>query len=309
MTFRMLTTLIVLLGFSLFGQEQETAVFKTGVSDVRVVVQVTENNKLVNGLTQDDFIVSDEDHPQKIVYFAREAEPLTLLLLLDISGSMRTHIEQMSETARDALNFLTPGDRVGIMTFGLRTNLHFNFFDNHAEIARQLKTVAEDQEKTGYGTAINPAIIEAAKLLDKDGSPGRRAILIVTDNLGINYQSNDELAVGYLLRADASLNAIVVGRAIRPGPPKSGDNPDYTPADVFKLAEVSGGEAVKAERAAASFGEMISRIRDRYTIAYHMPEGAAAGSFHRITVALTPAAKKLHPAAELRYRSGYYAKP
>ena len=309
MTFRMLTTLIVLLGFNLFAQQQETAVFKTGVADVRVVIQVTDHNKLVNGLTQEDFVVSDEDKPQKLVYFAREAEPLTLLLLLDISGSMRTHIEQMSETAREALNFLTPGDRIGIMTFGLKTNLHFNFFDNHAEIARQLKTVAEDQDKTGYGTAINPSIVDAARLLDKDGSAGRRAILIVTDNLGINFKSNDEEAIGYLLRADASLNAIVVGRAIRPGPPKPGDNPDFTPADVFKLAEVSGGEAVKAEHAAESFAEMISRIRDRYSIAYHAPEGAAAGSFHRITVSLTPAARKLHPAAELRYRSGYYAKP
>jgi VWFA-related protein len=283
-------------------------VFKTGVADVRVVVQVTEDNKLVKDLMQKDFVVSDDGQPQKIVYFAREAEPLTLLLLLDISGSMRKYIEQMSEAARDALRLLSPGDRVGIMTFGVHTYLHFGFSDNHAEVARQLRTAVNDEDKTGYGTAINPAIIDAAKLMMKDDSPARRSILIVTDNLGLNYQANDEMAIGYLLRADTVLNAIVIGRGIRPGPPKAGENPDFTPADVFKLAEPTGGEAVKAEQAAATFPEMIERIRDRYTLAYHVPEGAKSGSFRQIAVALTPEARKLHPKAILRSRSGYYVK-
>ena len=310
MMFRIVTTIILLTVAIVPGlaQETETAVFKTGVADVRVVVQVTENNQLLTDLKQEDFVLKDDDQPQKIVYFAREKEPLTLLLLLDISGSMRAHVQQMSETARDALNFLSPGDRIGIMTFGLHTNLHFDFFDNHAEVARQLRTAADDQEKTGYGTAINPAIIDASKLLLKDGDPGRRSILIVTDNLGTNYQANDQMAIGYLLRADATLNAIVVGRGIRPGPRREGDDPDLTPADVFKLAEATGGEAVKAERAAANFGEMVSRIRDRYTLAYHVPEGAKPGSFRSISVVLSPAAMKLHPQAIVRARSGYYVK-
>lgn len=275
---------------------------------MRVVVQATQDNKLVNDLKQDDFIVKDEGTPQKIAYFAREAEPLTLLLLLDISGSMREHIEQMSETALAALKVLSPGDRVGIMTFGIHTNLHFEFFDNHAEVARQLRTALEDQDKVGYGTAINPAVIDAAKALMKDGSAGRRSILIVTDNLGINFQAGDELTIGYLLRADATLNAIVVGRGIRPGPPKPGDNPDFTPADVFKLAEATGGEAVKAERAGAFFPEMMARIRDRYTIAYPEPSGARPGGFRSISVSLSPAAQQAHPNVVLRYRRGYFTR-
>ena len=310
MTFRMVTLLIVLLACipTAFPQEQETAIFRAGASDVRVVVQVTENGKLVTDLNKEDFIVKDEGVAQNIVYFSREKEPLTLLLVLDISGSMRKHIDQMSETARDALRFLSPGDRVGIMTFGVRSNLHFDYSDNHAEVARQLRTATEDQEIVGYGTAINPAVIEGSKSLNNDASPGRRSILIVTDNLGLNYQADDRLTIGYLLRADATLNAIVVGRGIRPGTEKSGDNPDFTPADVFKLAEATGGEAVKAERASASFPEMIARIRERYTLAYPAPPGGKPGAFRAISVSLTPAAQKLHPNSVLRSRSGYYVK-
>lgn len=286
----------------------ETPVFRTGVADVRVVVQVTEGNKLVKGLTKNDFVVTDEGQPQTIAYFGQESEPLDLLLLLDISGSMRKYIEQMGDTAADALKALSPGDRVAIMTFGVRTNLHFDWFDNHAEVARQLRTAVDDQEKVGYGTAINQAVIDAAKFMVKDDSPALRSILIVTDNLGLNYQANDEMTVGYLLRADAVLNAIVIGRGIRPDKSRPGENPDFTPADVFQLADKTGGEAVKSDRAAAFFPEMVSRIRDRYTLAYHLPEGAKPGQFRQVGVALSPAARVAHSQAVVRARSGYYVK-
>lgn len=287
---------------------EATPIFRTGVSDVRVVVEVLENNKTVKGLTKDDFIVTDEDKPQTIVSCDQEKEQLDLLLLLDISGSMRPHIEEMSDTARDALRHLQPADRVAIMTFGLRSHLHFDWFDNHAEVARQLRTALEDQEKVGYGTAINSAIIDACRFMENDNAAGRKSILIVTDNLGLNYQANDSLAIGYLLRADVVLNAIVIGRGIRPGPPKPGDDPDFTPADVFKLAEATGGEAVRSDRAAASFPEMVARIRDRYTLAYHLPEGAQPGQFRHISVRLSPTARQYHPNAIVRARTGYYVR-
>jgi hypothetical protein len=119
------------------------------------------------------------------------------------------------------------------------------------------------------------------------------------------------MAIGYLLKADAVLNAIVIGRAIRPQPAAAGtyENPDFTPADVFKLAEATGGEAVKVERAGAFFPEMVARIRDRYTLAYHVPAGAKAGELRSIAVTLSPQAKLRYPKAVVRARSGYYVKP
>ncbi|MGH7247348.1 MAG: hypothetical protein ACREH9_04510, partial [Pseudomonadota bacterium] len=71
----------------------ESPVFRSEVSDVRVDVQVTENEHPVMDLAAGDFMVTDDGAPQQIVYFAREREPLALALLLDVSGSMRKHIE------------------------------------------------------------------------------------------------------------------------------------------------------------------------------------------------------------------------
>jgi len=286
-----------------------TPVFRTGVAMVRVDVDVSQDNTQIKDLTQNDFIVTDQGTPQPILSFSRESEPLHLLLLLDISGSMHKYINQISDTAQEAVRHLKPGDAIGIMAFGTHTKVHFDFFDNHKEIARQLRTVVDRQEDVGYGTAINEAIIDAAHYMDKNAElASQRAILILTDNLGVNYQSNDEAAIGALLNANTVLNAIVVGRGIRPGPPKPGANPDFTPADVYKVAERSGGVTIKAEDAGRAFDDMIARIRDRYTIGYNLPADTKTGQFRRIGVQLTPEAKKRYPGAVIRAREGYYVR-
>ena len=281
--------------------------FKAGATDVRLDVQITDGNRPLNGLTKDDFLVTDEGHLQTIAYFAHENEPLNLLLLLDISGSMQKYITQISQTARDAMKFLRPGDRVAIMVFAKRSEIHQDFSDNLAESARQIAHAVEDHD-VGAGTLINAAVVNAAHYIAAHAGPnGRRAILILTDNLSLSYQLTDGQVIRELDRADTVFNAIVTGRAIRPRPPDSSKyvNPDFTPADVFHLAEETGGESVKFNQANASFPQMIERIRLRYTLAYPEPQ-AAPGAFRHVQVMLTDAARKRYPLAEIRTRNGYY---
>lgn len=301
-----IATLLILL--SAAAQDMaETPTFRTGVSDVKVDAQVVENNKIITGLTQDAFQITDEGQPQKIVYFGRDAEPLSLVLLLDISGSMHRWLQRISSTAREAMGYLRPGDKVAIMVFGKRVAVHQDFSDNLAETARQIAGAIADHD-VGAGTAINQSVAVAAEYMRKNAGPqGRHAILILTDNLSLSYQFRDEEVIKALYAGDTVLNAIVVGRAIRPGPPKPGvyQNPDFTPADVFKLSQETGGEAVRADEEDVSFKDMIERIRTRYSLSYHAP-GGAPGSFRHIGVTLTADAKRRYPLAEVRARHGYY---
>jgi hypothetical protein len=85
-------------------------------------------------------------------------------------------------------------------------------------------------------------------------------------------------------------------------------NPDFTPPDVFTIAEQTGGEAVKADQAGEAFSRMIERIRTRYSIHYNMPNSGVPG-YRRITVELTPSAKLRYPRAEVRARKGYRVGP
>jgi VWFA-related protein len=292
----------------LAAQDEGQPVFKTGVSDVRVDAQVTEGKDLLRGLAKEDFVVTDEGRLQSIVSFAAGDEPLNLLLLFDISGSMQQYIEDISRTARDALGHLRPGDRVAIMVFARKTAVHQGFSDNLAETARQIGSAVKDWD-VGTTTLINSAVVDAARYIQKHAGPeGRRAILILTDNLSTSYQLTDGQVIRELDKADTVLNAIVTGHAIRPNPPSSGQypDPDYTPSNVFHVAEETGGEWVKAGEAGPTFNAMIERIRTRYMLSYHAPE-SQAGTFRHITVTLSPDAQKKYPSAQIRTRSGYYA--
>jgi len=291
------------------AEDEEAVVFKTGVADVRVDVQATQGQNLIKDLTKDDFLVTDENQPQTLVSFSHGEEPLNLVLLLDISGSMQSYIEQIAQTARDALDHLRPADRVAIMVFAKKTAVHQGFSDNLAESARQIGSAVTKWD-VGTTTQVNSAVVDAAHYMQAHAGPGgRRAILILTDNLSMSYQLTDGQVIRELNKADTVFNAIVTGRAIRPdlpGPRALSTNPDLTPANVFHLAEETGGEWVKAGEANATFTEMIDRIRSRYMLAYHEPE-ATPGAFRRITVNLSPEARKKYPSAELHTRTGYYA--
>jgi len=111
-----------------------------------------------------------------------------------------------------------------------------------------------------------------------------------------------------LWSSDVVFNAIVTGRGYRPPPPPAGKavNPDFTPADVFVLAERTGGEVARAEQAGEAFRDMLERIRSRYSLHYRLPADARPGSFRAVRVELAGSARRRHPKAQVRVRQGYY---
>jgi VWFA-related protein len=290
------------------AQDASTPVFRAGISLVKVDAQVVDRRgRVVDNLTAADFRVYDEGEPRAISYFGRESEPLDLVLLLDVSGSMHRALREMAGTAQAALGALTEGDRVALMLFARNAAIREPFTDDFAALQSGIGSAVTDRG-LGSGTAINAAIIESAGYLAREGRKARRAILVVTDNRSLNYKVTDEEVLRALSGADAVLNAILIGKQRRPDPPPQGGyvNPDFTPSDVLKLAGESGGETLEARRPGESFRQMIERIRARYGLHYEAPP-AAPGAFRRIRVELRPETLKRYPGATVRARAGYYA--
>lgn len=282
-------------------------VFRAGVSLVKVDAQVVDRNgRVVPDLTAADFLIHDEGQARTIAHFGRESEPLDLVLLLDVSGSMHRALEEMANTARAALGALTGGDRVALMLFARNAILREPFTEDFPAVQSGIRSAVGDRS-LGSGTAINAAIIEAANYLGGEGRNARRAVLVVTDNMGLNYRVSDEDVLRALYRSDAVLNAILIGKQKRPDPLPDGSyvNPDFTPSDVLKLAGETGGEALEARRPGESFRQMIERIRARYSLHYEAP-AAASGEFRRITVSLAPEALRRYPRAVVRARADYH---
>ena len=281
------------------------AVFKSGVALVRVDAQVVQGRRVIDNLTKDDFQIADEGRPQPIEYFGHESEPLWIVLLLDVSGSMNQRLDEMAAAARQALGALGPDDRVSVIFFGRLTHVALEFTASREEAAPIIGQ-GRNNKQVGSGTNINPSVMDAAHYIRQQAAnhPGRRAIVILTDNGGLNYQANDEQTLEALFDADAVLNAIVTPGAKPPSARPAGANPDFTPSDVFKLARETGGEVVKAVSAGEAFREMMQRIRLRYSLHYRAPEGQSVGP-RSIRVELTPEARRRFAKAEVRARSGY----
>jgi VWFA-related protein len=287
---------------------QETT-FRADVTEVRVDVQVLDGGKPVTGLGPADFLLFDEGAPQTILRFDRDSEPLSVALLIDVSGSMKKYARQMAATAQSALTFLKPGDRAGVIAFSRGTELLSDLSPKFDQVAREIEVGVEQNSLTS-GTAIYQAVLEAARMLEEDkrkNPGGRRAVVILTDNASLNYQITQERVLRSLLSADAVLNALVTSSAERPKAPRPGAyrNPDFEPTDIFAIAELTGGEAIRVERTDRVFPQLMERLRSRYSLSYKPPP-APAGMFRKLRVELSPEAKKKHGGATIRARSGYY---
>jgi VWFA-related protein len=284
-------------------------IFRAGITLVKVDIEVTgRGNADMSDFTQQDFRIFDEGQPQEIAYFGRESEPLDLLLLLDISGSMRQSLEEVAAASRAALAQLHAGDRVALMLFSRRAEVVQPFTDDFRNTQyRILDSIY--RQNLGNGTLINESLVAAAGYMKQQPVKGRRAILIVTDNEGLNYKAPDAEVVRSMYAADTVLNALIVRKDPKAPVfrPSGYTNPDFAPPDVSKIAGQTGGLAVeRAGRVSEVFQKVIERIRGRYFIQYPGP-AAEPGAFRHIRVELTPEARRRHPEATVRAREGYYA--
>lgn len=286
--------------------EEKPFTFRSGVSNVRVDVQASEAGHLIPALTKDDFNVFDRGVRQDLLFFDRGDEPLSVLLLLDVSGSMEQYIQQIADVAQQSLKSLRPRDRVAVMIFARYNKVVQPFTTDFAAVEEAIRAAVRD-DSVGSATEMNLALMDAAKYVDQSAEGGRRAIVILTDNKGLSYRLPDQEVIRALYGADVVVDALVVGRGERPVPPRVGgySNPDFTPFDVFHIAEETGGEAVKAVHAEVEFPKIVERIRNRYGLQYRMPDTARPGLFRTLRVELTPEAMLRFPNAELRYRHGY----
>jgi Ca-activated chloride channel homolog len=301
-----LTVSLILAGVLAFAQDD--VVFRSGVSLVHVDVEVADaEGTIVGGLTKDDFRVLDDRKEQPILHFAAEEQPLDLILLFDVSGSMRAVVESVAGAAREGLEELRPGDRVSVMTFETHTQVIQPFTEDLEAVERSIHDDILGQ-RFGGGTLIQQAVDDAAlRFLHEKKSERRRAVLIITDNYGTRTR-REESVVRDFWEADALLSGLIVR------------NPQFQTmhtvgvilapqrlameAGMKGIAQKTGGDTLHSDDPSSAFREAMHRIRTRYSLYYGLPQGKP-GAARTVHVELTPAAAKRYPKARVRARTGY----
>ncbi|MGE5647693.1 MAG: VWA domain-containing protein [Acidobacteriota bacterium] len=307
---------------ALAGGEQpsdDEIVFRTDVALVRVDAQVVDrNNHAIAGLTVDDFTLKEAGRPQEIRNFASESMPVDVLLLLDVSASMRPHVELIASTAHEAFRVLSDRDRIGIMVFDRTTRLRLPFRSDKNEAEREFEALVEQESFRG-GTDITRGMLDAAEYIGREGRrDARRAIVILTDDRTERYR-DDERVGRALTNADTVMSALIAADAIRlrqrPRVGRDGVVPtrraaydgmaaSMLSAGTSQIADASGGDSVPANDASA-LEATLSRIRHRYALHFYQPPDATPGEERDVEVGLSEAARKLYRGAEVRYRRVY----
>lgn len=292
-----------------WSQEEEIATFRTSVSVVRVDAQVSgPDGRTVAGLGKSEFRVYDEDQVREIVDFQSETEPLHLLLLLDVSGSMSRTLGEMSARTTEALRQLREQDRVALMVFAERFELIQDWTPERDKIGERI-TNSVFKSQWGRGTVYNDALMAAIRQFDKVKAKGRRSIVIVSDGLGTRGSFGDAAVMKAAQDADVVVNLIQMGSAEGAAAARVRyTDPSNMLPSIAEYVRTTGGETASGQDAAEMLKRVVGRIATRYTMQYPAPSGQA-GTFRKIRVELTPEARKRNPGATITARTGYYVDP
>ena len=168
---------LVSAGVSLAAAQQAT--FKGAVRTVAVYATVTQlGGRLVPDLHRDDFQVDDNGKAQQLTVFANEVQPITVVMMLDRSVSMRRNFELVEKAAEAFVEELGPGDRARIGSFSNRIQVDpHTFTSDRGELLAILRSELQEEGPTPLWNAVNVGI---TALLHEEG---RRVILVFTDGV------------------------------------------------------------------------------------------------------------------------------
>ncbi len=271
---------------------------KTNVKLVLVPVSVTDpNERFVTGLSQDNFQIFEGKTPQTIQNFSREDVPVSIGIILDISGSMKDKVSRLQEAVSQFCDAANPEDEFFLITFAEQPRLAVDFTTKTAEIEKEI-VFMQPKGRTSLLDAIHMGIRKM-----KDARYGKKALLIISDG-GDNHSRYGEREVKGLAReSDVMIYSIGLFDRYVPTPEEM-----LGPQLLTEVTEPTGGRAYTLDNA----NEMPSvarhigmELRTQYVLAYRPKDSGHDGRWRKIRVKLMLPRRFsfLHAHA----KTGYYA--
>jgi Ca-activated chloride channel family protein len=327
--------LVVLLGGAVLLRAQQ-ATFHGVTDTVSLYATVVDRaGRLVPDLTKDDFQVFDDGKPQELTVFRNDVQPITIVVMLDRSGSMVGNFTIVRKAAERFVADLLPTDKARLGSFADRVEIDPPDFTS--DVNDLIRILHYDLQDAGP-TPLWNATFAAMNALEHQ--EGRRVVLVFTDgydNPGrqssgnvtlpqvIDRSQKEEMMVYAIGLADscgyspasAPLPAPAFqrrgpgGMGGRPpgggGPPRGwgggGRCADEKPDPGLKiLADEGGGGYFELTRTAdldATFARVADELHHQYLLAF-TPK-VLDGKLHKLTISLRD------PQLTARARKSYLA--
>jgi VWFA-related protein len=264
------------------------ATIRADVQVILVPVTVTDAyDRPIKDLTKQNFRVMEDGVEQTITSFAREEAPVSLGLLFDSSGSMKSRIDASVEALKQFFQTTMPGDEFFVVQFADQARLLGGFTADPGEIHERLGMV----EPRGW-TALLDAVAMGTRQM-KGAKNRRRLLLVLSDGNDNNSRFSESEIKNMVIEGDVRVYAIAL---------------HYRPRLLRQLADETGGKVLVAQNI-AELPDVVQRlsaeIRSQYLLGYTPNNLQNDGKYRKVKIEVvqTPGAPALHAS----WRRGYYA--
>src|SRR5476651_946656 len=185
--------------------QQQAPTFTGGNRTVAVYATVKDaDGRLVPDLTREQFQIDDNGKKQELTLFANEIQPITVVMLLDRSTSMRRNFGLVEKAAEEFVGVMLPADKARIGSFSDRIQVDpRDFSSDHDELVKILQTELQTEGPTPLWNAVNVGI---TALLHQQG---RRVVLVFTDGMDAPMSSNTNSSLKDVMKRAEEENVMV----------------------------------------------------------------------------------------------------
>lgn len=295
---------LIASNFVVGAQERETTdVIKVNtdlvVFDVQVIDKKTKT--VIGDLTEADFEILDRGAKQTVTYFSHDQLPLSIMLLLDVSDSVRPFIRRIRDGALEALRHLKAEDQVAVMAFATSSELVQDFTLDRNLVATQIEA-ATSGDKLGTQTGFAAAMDKAAVKMLNSPQGNRSVIIVVTDNFFYTSAYQQKVVLLDLFQS----GAVVYGLIVNGSNPEAGLRGGTSPG-VDRYVAQTGGEILRAKNpeVAGKLALLIDHLRLRYAVGFRPTDDRDDDRFRPVEITVVTHQSREQKTIVLT-RRGYY---
>jgi VWFA-related protein len=284
---------------------QQGPVFRVTGNTVPVFATVIDKNeRLVPDLVREDFQVLDNGKVQPLTIFDNAPQPIRLIVMLDVSGSMLGNLNLLRAASLELFKQLRPEDGVRVGAFGKEITISPKFTNDVRELVAALPTEIDPGAPTPLWRAVDDAMTELA------GIEQRRVILVLSDGKDTGPRKFNERFITQLEIIDRARKdeIMIYGIGLRsrgPMPMMGGDIKAAMIADLpdpglgTAALETGGGyfEIRPRDDLGAAFARVAAELHSQYMLGFAPP--ALDGKVHKIEVKVP--GKDVKPRARKSY--------
>jgi Ca-activated chloride channel family protein len=266
-----------------------------------VNVTVTDPyNRLVTGLEPDNFRIFEDNVEQEVVNFSSEDVPISIGVILDLSGSMADKLGKAKQAAVEFFKTANPQDELFLVGFNERARL-LNPFTHNVEELENSMLLASAKGRTALLDAIYLGLSQM-----RGAQNSKRALLVISDGGDNNSRYNEKDLKRLVREADTQLYSIGIFEPFeyRSRTPEELNGPSL----LNEMTELTGERAFTVENlndlpdVATKIG---MELRNQYVLGYHPSHKAHDARWRKIKIKLR-APKGLPPLTAFA-KTGYYA--